>query len=332
MNNPSQTTPLNPPALKADKLLVMLLHYRDVVKQSALSECLAIQAQTQIRLGAILRDKQYVSQEHLMRGYQLVYQRFSICAQCAESSDIQKGALPTCPHCGHNIWFKDNPTQIFSSAPATPSARLRQVEAPAPAPPPPTSFSAPISIDPADPFNMPIGYQQREDKGETSRLMATSNRGRRPDMEKKLQESQEMDLGLSMDELDIFQIEQLEAAREAAESAEKNAPAPKVEKKAPAPKAEAPKPAPKKAPAKKAPSPKQPDAMAVSAEFGDWKKVQALSSKGAIIAADQPQEGAEPAPEATPVKATKKGCGKSAALFLLVLGSLAIPVVAYAFS
>lgn len=329
MNNPSQST-LHPSALKADKLLVMLLHYRDVVKQSTLSECLGIQAQTHQRLGAILRDKKYVSQEHLMRGYQLVYQRFSICAQCAESHDIQKGTLPQCPHCGHNIWFKDNPAAIFAAAPVTPSARLRQVEAPTPPAAPPTSFAAPVSIDPADPFNMPIGYQQKQqDQGDLSKLIATSNRGKRPDLEKKLQESQEMDLGLSMDELDIFQVEQMEAARQAAEAMEsvEEEPAPKVEKKKAAP-----KPAPKAAAPKKAPPSKQPDAMAVSAEFGDWKKVQAFSSQGATVSADQPQETAAPAPEATPVKAEKKGCGKSAAFFLLILASLALPVVAYAFS
>lgn len=308
----------------------MLLHYRDVVQQTVLSECLAIQAQSQRRLGAILKEKNYITQEHLMRGYQLVYQRFSICANCAESHDLQKGALPTCPHCGHNVWFKDNPAQIFAPAPAkTPSARLQQAASP---PPTTKTFSAPVSTDPNDPFNMPIGYQQQENQGEFSKLIATSNLGKRPDLEKKLQESQEMDLGLSMDELDIFQIEQMEAAQKAAEATEKESP-PAPKEKAPAPKAEAPKTAPKKEkPAPKAPS-KKSDEMAVSAEFGDWKKVQALMNQGATVSADQPQAApAPPPPNATPVKAEKKGCGKSAALFLLILGSLAIPVVAYAFS
>ena len=332
MNNPSQTSPLNPSALKADKLLVMLLHYRDVVKQSKLSECLTIQTQTQKRLGAILKEKQYVSEEHLRRGYQLVYERFSICNQCSESHDLQKGPITVCPHCGGTSWFKDNPTSIFTTdqqfAPIQPNTTPITA-------PPTTTFMAAVSADPASPFNRPIGYQQEGAHPEFNRLIATSNLGKVPDYEKKLQESHEMDLGLSMDELDIFTLEQMEKAaaeKEKAASQEKAAPPkaapPKTAPETPAPKPKAKLPAPKTpAPDKKSKT----DEMAVSADFGDWKKVQAMTPKKAAETVAEP-EAQVPEPTSEPVKVEKKGCGKSAAFFLLLLGSLAVPVMAYAFS
>jgi DNA-directed RNA polymerase subunit RPC12/RpoP len=325
--------PLTPPAVKADKLLIMLLHYRDVVKMSVLQECLAIQFQTGLRMGAILRDRAAVPQDHLMSGYRLVYQRFSICTQCAESSDLQNGPVAQCPHCGNKTWFKDSPDQIFAAA-LSPSP----VAAPRPAP---ISAAVPKPAPSADPFNTPIGYQQAtDDQGDFARLMATSHRQKRPNYEEKVRESTDFDLGLSMDELDIFQLEQMEAAQKAVDEATKAKKAKKA-KKATAAKATKPAPAKKKPDPQKAPPPPLsggiPKASAEinrSSEFGDWKKVQSFSAQGETLLASQSVAPVQQDPERipTPVKAAKKkGCGKKAALFLIFLGSLAAPLIAYAF-
>jgi hypothetical protein len=334
VNKPPHTSLLTPAAVKADHLLVMLLHYRDVIEMTKLQECLGIQRQSHERLGAILEAKSYVSREHLMSGYRLVYQRFSICTQCAESHDLQKGEVPGCPHCGNKVWFQDSPDDIFSntaSAPVitapipplrttAPLPNLPLLPSPPPMPelpPSPPSFSsAKTTMDPSDPFNMPIGYQHNKAKqDDISKLIATSQRTKRPSYVVKKKESVEFDLSLSMDELNIFQIEQME--KEAKEKAHREEGAEAAASAGP------------KAAAKPAAAKQKKTIQNKSSDFGDWQKVQELTSQSLTESSESPAPVSKQAK--APVAKTKKGCGKSAALLLFALGSLAIPIIAYAF-
>lgn len=195
----ASTVSANTPAsLKADELLAFLLGKNwKLVPMPQLIECRALQAPTGRRLGAILLGKNLVTTEHLTHACENVYRIFAICSLCAQTHDLRNSTPAACPSC-QGPWFKDSVEQMLATpepAPVSPppppvgipGQSPGQAFVPPPpmtpnAPPPPMNPGQQAFPDPGapapdlnDPFNMPVGYQEQNSQAKFSELLATSS-------------------------------------------------------------------------------------------------------------------------------------------------------------
>ncbi|MDF1663263.1 MAG: hypothetical protein P1V97_15940 [Planctomycetota bacterium] len=194
----ANTTSSNTPAsLKADELLAFLLGKNwKLVPMNQLVECRAMQAPTGCRLGAILIGKNLITSEHLAHACENVYRIFAICSLCAQTHDLRNSTPAACPSC-QGPWFQDSVEKMLTAPTALPTPPPPSVGvagqsfvppppmAPNNAPPPPINpnqaFPNPGATPPApapdlnDPFNMPVGYQEQNSQAKFSELLATSS-------------------------------------------------------------------------------------------------------------------------------------------------------------
>jgi hypothetical protein len=318
---PSSSELMTLAAVKADELLAFLMGKNwKLIPIPQLVEARRQQFSTNRRLGSILLEKGYVTTENLHHAAQMVYQTFAICGACGQTHDLRTGNPPACPAC-QGPWFKDSVEAMIAppttAVPTTPLAPIPGMLGPnrAPPRPNPSQFpmsptdqpnnspapqSRPVAKDSNDPFSSPVGYQKGS-QSNYSELLATSSLkiNRKKFTPSKAppptEDSDELMLGLSTDELSIFSgqsgdDDNFSARADSSPSSVKNASHEKLI--FTPPKDESPKPALR-------------------------QKTTPKTGK-----ASKQDKGAK--------NSKKKGCfGKSAALLILTL-SIFIPIIAYA--
>lgn len=242
--------PAGPPSsaeIKADEYLAKALIAWNAVGPDQLRACHQEQMQRGLRLGGLLVEKGYATEEQVLKAYEVVFQTFRPCSGCDYVHDMRGGPADSCPQCRSPFLADSRDRQLNKSAGPAPQAF---------APPPGPGGPAGPPSDPDDPFSQPVGYDPNaKDVGggllATSSInrrqlkgMLDSNRAPEPSPPPADDSSDEFNLGLSTDELAIFSgasgddinvnTPGMKSALEAPPSAEQSAEAPPSAEAAPA--------------------------------------------------------------------------------------------------